>query len=43
MEKVLDAVPFNIDAFLLRGTCVSPTQLNTCIWKKMIVTPPWIA
>jgi hypothetical protein len=30
----LDVPVSNTDAFLLRGTCVSSSQLNRTIWKK---------
>jgi hypothetical protein len=34
-NKVLDAPPSNIDAFLSRDTCVSLSQLTRPIWNKM--------
>jgi hypothetical protein len=37
---MLDAAASNIVGFLWRDTCVSSTQVNKPIWKKMTLTPP---
>jgi hypothetical protein len=39
-NNVLPAAASNIDGFLLRGTCVSCTQLNIPLWSKQSLSPP---
>jgi hypothetical protein len=39
-NNVLNAAASNLDPFLWRDTCVSPTQLNSTFWNNMSLVPP---
>jgi hypothetical protein len=40
-NNVLDASASKADGLLLKGMCVTATQLNRDIWNKESLSPPW--